>query len=114
MGAPLYFNLIFILYCAKINQWMSETKKVLVTGFALFSLFFGAGNLILPPFLGLTAKSDWIWIAIGFALTAVIIPIMGIMAHAKIQGTLFDLGKKVSPLFSYTYCIIICEVVAWS
>ncbi|MEO8774434.1 MAG: branched-chain amino acid transport system II carrier protein, partial [Gelidibacter sp.] len=32
---------------------MNKTKDILITGFALFSMFFGAGNLILPPYLGL-------------------------------------------------------------
>ena len=36
-----------------------------------------------------------------------VIPIIGILAHAKLQGTLYDFGKKVSPLFSLVYCIII-------
>lgn len=89
---------------------MSDFKKILITGFALFSLFFGAGNLILPPFLGFVSKTDWIWVTIGFIITAVVIPICGILAHAKIQGTLFDLGKNVSSLFSYTYCFFIYAI----
>ena len=31
-----------------------------VIGFALFSMFFGAGNVIFPPYLGMSAGSDWI------------------------------------------------------
>lgn len=31
----------------------------LVVGFALFSMFFGAGNIIFPPYVGLAAGSDW-------------------------------------------------------
>lgn len=83
---------------------MNKTKEVLVTSFALFSLFFGAGNLILPPFLGYTSGNDWFIVTIGFAITAVLIPILGILAHAKLQGTMYDFGKKVSPLFSSVYC----------
>ena len=30
-------------------------KKLLLVGFTLFSMFFGAGNLIFPPFLGAQA-----------------------------------------------------------
>lgn len=30
-----------------------------VIGFALFSMFFGAGNVIFPPYLGMSAGSDW-------------------------------------------------------
>lgn len=86
---------------------MNKTKEILITGFALFSLFFGAGNLLLPPLLGYNAGSNWVWVAIGFMITAVVIPLFGILAHAKLQGTMFDFGKKVSPLFSTVYCILV-------
>ncbi|NRD22331.1 branched-chain amino acid transport system II carrier protein [Winogradskyella litoriviva] len=82
-------------------------KELLVTSFGLFSLFFGAGNLLIPPLLGYKAGSDWFWITMGFMITAVVIPIFGILAHARLQGTLFDFGKKVSPTFSLIYCILI-------
>jgi len=84
-----------------------QRKELLVTSFALFSLFFGAGNLLLPPLLGYNAGDDWFWVAIGFMITAVVIPIIGILAHARLQGTLYDFGKKVSPAFSLVYCILI-------
>ncbi len=86
---------------------MNKTKELLITSFALFSLFFGAGNLLLPPLLGYNAGENWFWVIIGFVITAVIIPIIGIYAHAKLQGTLYDFGKKVSPAFSLVYCILI-------
>ncbi|MCK0130122.1 branched-chain amino acid transport system II carrier protein [Flavobacteriaceae bacterium F08102] len=86
---------------------MNKTKEIWITSFALFSLFFGAGNLLLPPMLGYKAGGMWIWVLLGFCLTAVIIPIVGIFAHAKLQGTMFDFGKKVSPIFSLVYCVII-------
>lgn len=84
-----------------------QRKELLVTSFALFSLFFGAGNLLLPPMLGYNSGENWLWVAIGFMITAVVIPIIGILAHARLQGTLFDFGKKVSPTFSLIYCILI-------
>jgi LIVCS family branched-chain amino acid:cation transporter len=89
---------------------MNKTKETLVVGFALFSLFFGAGNLLLPPLLGYNAGSNWIWVTIGFMVTAVIIPIFGIMAHAKLQGTMYDFGKKVSPTFSFIYCLLVYAI----
>ncbi|EDP72687.1 hypothetical protein FBALC1_16337 [Flavobacteriales bacterium ALC-1] len=84
-----------------------QRKELLVTSFALFSLFFGAGNLLLPPLLGYNAGDNWIWVTIGFMITAVLIPIIGILAHAKLQGTMYDFGKKISPWFSSIYCIIV-------
>ena len=86
---------------------MNKTKEILITSFALFSMFFGAGNLILPPFLGVQAGNNWWMVTLGFVATAVIIPILAILAHAKIQGTLWDFAKKVSPLFATIYCFII-------
>ena len=86
---------------------MNKTKETFITAFALFSLFFGAGNLLLPPLLGYKAGEDWLWVIFGFMITAVVIPILGILAHARLQGTMYDFGKKVSPAFSTTYCIIV-------
>lgn len=89
---------------------MNKTKETLVTAFALFSLFFGAGNLILPPLLGFQSGNLWWLVTIGFCLSAVLIPIFGILAHAKLQGTIFDFGKKVSPTFSLIYSFIIYAI----
>lgn len=89
---------------------MNRKKEVFVIAFALFSLFFGAGNLILPPFLGFQGGDAWFWVTLGFAISAVLIPILGILAHARLQGTLFDIAKKVSPNFSLVYCYLIYAV----
>ncbi|MDC6350541.1 branched-chain amino acid transport system II carrier protein [Zeaxanthinibacter sp. PT1] len=89
---------------------MRFTKETLVTAFALFSLFFGAGNLILPPQLGFLSGEGWWLVALGFCLSAVCIPVLGILAHARIQGGLFEFASKVSPLFSLVYCILIYTI----
>lgn len=70
-------------------------KDALVTGLALFAMFFGAGNLIFPPYLGL--ESGWEW-PLGFAcfiLIDVVLSCLGIFAlnaaggaNAAIEGTL--------------------------
>ena len=38
----------------------SLVRDIIVVGFALFSMFFGAGNVIFPPFLGLESGSQWV------------------------------------------------------
>ncbi|MCL6274368.1 branched-chain amino acid transport system II carrier protein [Muricauda sp. 2012CJ35-5] len=85
-------------------------KTVAITAFALFSLFFGAGNLILPPQLGFKSGEWWWLVTVGFCLSAVFIPILGILAHARLQGTMFDFAKKVSPSFSLIYCYIVYAI----
>lgn len=89
---------------------MRFTKKTFITGFALFSLFFGAGNLILPPYLGYKAGVSWPFVLMGFLLSAVVIPILAIYGHARIQGTMLDFAKKVSPLFALLYSIIVYAI----
>lgn len=89
---------------------MRFSKETLITAFALFSLFFGAGNLILPPFLGFNAGTDWSLVTIGFVISAVLIPILGIVAHAKLQGTMLDFGNKVHPIFSLIFCILVYAI----
>lgn len=74
-------------------------KKILVTSFAMFSMIFGGGNFILPPLLGLKAGDSWQIVALAFGISGVIIPLLGILIQAKIQGTMVDVGKKVHPLF---------------
>ena len=87
-----------------------KNKEIWISGFALFSLFFGAGNLILPTSLGVKSGSNWWIVLFGFAVTAVVIPILSIFAHAKLQGTLYDFGKKVSPIFSTVFCFLIYTI----
>ncbi|WP_028891705.1 branched-chain amino acid transport system II carrier protein [Tenacibaculum sp. 47A_GOM-205m] len=89
---------------------MHKTKEIFINGFALFSMFFGAGNLILPPLLGKNAGNLWIWVTLGFFVTAVFIPMLGILAHARLQGTMYDFGKKVSHSFSLVYCFIMYAI----
>lgn len=85
---------------------MIKKREIWITGFAIFALFFGAGNLILPPFLGMNSGDQWWFVFFGFILTAVFIPILGVFAHANVQGNIYDLGKKASPIFSSIYCFV--------
>ncbi|MCP4801956.1 MAG: branched-chain amino acid transport system II carrier protein [Bacteroidetes bacterium] len=92
---------------------MNKTRETYVFGFAIFAAFFGAGNLILPPLLGFNAGVDWWLVALGFVLSAVVIPLAALLAHARLQGTMLDFGNKVSPLFSllFSLCIYIIAVL---
>ena len=73
---------------------------VIVVGFALFAMFFGAGNLIFPPSLGLIAGDKWSIALIGFLLTGVGMPLLGILAVSKSGGTMENFAGKVSPTFA--------------
>ena len=54
-------------------------QKILVAG-TLFGMFFGAGNLIFPVHLGQMAGQNALPAIIGFIITAVGVPILGVAA----------------------------------
>ena len=72
----------------------------------LFSLFFGAGNLIFPPFLGQSAGNVTVTAMLGFIVTAVILPVLGIIVVAKFEG-LDKLGAKVGKRFAVIITLLI-------
>ena len=63
--------------CWKKKEMKLNKKNMVVIRFMLFSLFFGAGNLIFPPFLGQNAGEHTFTAMAGFLLTAVVLPVFG-------------------------------------
>lgn len=85
----------------------NKLLTVLTVGFALFAMFFGAGNLILPPYIGLKAGADWSLALFGFFITAILSPFLGVVMVAK-SGTAFvDLGKRIHPQFINVLALLI-------
>ena len=77
-------------------------KATLMVGATLFSMFFGAGNLILPPLLGVQAGAATLPATIGFFITGVGLPVLGIVAVA-LAGTVRELADRVHPVFSRVF-----------
>lgn len=75
-------------------------------GFTLFSMFFGAGNLIFPPFLGYQAgRSLWKGFT-GFLMSAVLFPLLGVAAVA-LAGGLDKLAGRIHPKFATIFSLLI-------
>ncbi|MEG0371090.1 MAG: branched-chain amino acid transport system II carrier protein, partial [Clostridium sp.] len=82
-------------------------KDIIIVGFALFAMFFGAGNLIFPPTLGLATGDAWLPGMIGFLVTGIGLPLLGILAASKAGGSLEDVGNKVNGTFSRIFAVAI-------
>ena len=81
-------------------------KSLLLVSFTLFSMFFGAGNLIFPPHLGAQAGTS-LWPAFaGLAVSAVGLPIAGVTAVAR-AGGLDRLAGRVHPVFATVFTILV-------
>lgn len=76
---------------------LKKHKDILTIGFALFAMFFGAGNLLLPPYLGIqTGSHVWITIA-AFSLTGILLPFFGILSIVRSGNSFKDLGARIHP-----------------
>lgn len=81
-------------------------KNMVLVSFMLFSLFFGAGNLIFPPFLGQSAGENTIIAMLGFIITAVVLPVLGVVVVARFDG-LDRLGQQVGRRFGIIFTVLI-------
>ncbi|MFD1456413.1 branched-chain amino acid transport system II carrier protein [Levilactobacillus lanxiensis] len=81
---------------------------MLFIGMMLFGLFFGAGNLIFPVFLGQQAGSHVGAAIVGLLLTGIGLPLLGVagIGLTRSEGV-FDLATKVNRPFAYTFTILL-------
>lgn len=82
-------------------------QRVLVAG-TLFGMFFGAGNLIFPVHLGQLAGRNVLPAMVGFIVTAVGIPILGVAAIGNTHSDgLQMLSAKVGRGYSYVFTAVL-------
>lgn len=86
-------------------------KEILIIGLALFAMFFGAGNLIFPPSIGLIAGEKWKAALLGFSLTGIGLPILGVLAVTVSGGSIQSLLNKVGPKFATFFSTLIIILI---
>ena len=71
------------------------SKDILALGFMTFALFVGAGNIIFPPMVGIQS-GEHVWIAaLGFLSTAVGLPVITVIALARVGGGIDALSSPI-------------------
>ena len=83
-----------------------EKDKTLFVGFMLFSMFFGAGNLIFPPFLGQNAGNQTLLSVIGFIITAVLLPVLAVIVVVQ-TGDMDKLTGRVGKKFAVVFTVLL-------
>ncbi len=86
-----------------------NSKIVLIVGFALFSMFFGAGNLIFPISIGVLTQDQFVFGGLGLLCTGVMMPLIGLLSvlYSKSDSLIEyfnSLGKVTA--FVLTLCIL--------
>lgn len=72
-----------------LELWFQMKKHktgVIAAGFALFSMFFGAGNLIWPLILGGQAGDQFVYSTLGLLITGVSLPLLGLLGIMLFEG----------------------------
>lgn len=83
-------------------------KQRFLVAVTLFGMFFGAGNLIFPVHLGQLAGRNVVPALIGFIITAVTIPILGVAAIGNTHSDgLHSLASKVSKGYGYFFTCLL-------
>ena len=82
-------------------------KDIIIVGFALFAMFFGAGNLLFPPFLGLITGKSWLTGFTGFILADVGLSLLAILAIGKCGGEVSKVFSRAGHKLSITLGIYI-------
>ena len=81
-------------------------RQMLLVGITLFSMFFGAGNLIFPPFLGIEAGPLLPWALAGFLVSAIGLPVLGVVAVAN-TGGIDELASRAGSAFGRAFPVLV-------
>ncbi len=91
------------------NEFMThqlKSRDIIALGFMTFALFVGAGNIIFPPMVGLQA-GEHVWTAaIGFLITAVGLPVLTVVALAKVGGGVESLSTPIGKVAGILLAVV--------
>ena len=97
------------------GQKKNALGEIVVVGFALFSMFFGAGNVIFPPFLGMEAGSRWLEGFSAYFIADIGLAMMGMFALLRVgssEQVLRRAGKLPAEILMCAIVLCIGPMVA--
>lgn len=88
----------------------SRTSKpgatIVIASLMLFSMFFGAGNLIFPPMVGVSAGTNFWPAVLGFLAAGVLLPVLAIVAVSISGRSVRDLSSNGGALFGLVFSVM--------
>ena len=71
---------------------------ILVIGFAMFAMFFGAGNLIFPPYLGMVGGDQWFTGFLAFIIADGGLAVLTVLAMIRKDGSFWCVIDRIGDL----------------
>ncbi len=92
----------------KLSEKKLKTRDYVVIASLLFGLFFGAGNLIFPVTFRATGWGELVPAMLGFLVTAVALPLLGVLAIAATHAEgVYDIGRPLGRFFALAFMVLI-------
>ena len=93
----------------------NTVRDIIVVGFALFSMFFGAGNVIFPPYLGMESGPQWLLGFSAYFIADIGLALLGVFALLRVgssEAVTLRLGKIPAELLMCAIILCIGPMVA--
>ncbi len=93
----------------------NTARDVIVIGFALFSMFFGAGNVVFPPYLGLEAGPQWLTGFATYFVADIGLALLGMFALLRVgssEAVLHRVGRVPAEILMCAIILCIGPMVA--
>lgn len=86
-------------------------SKVVITGLAMFSMFFGAGNVVFPLLLGQAVQNQTFYAILGLSISAICVPFTGLIAMILFNGDYNAFFQRIGKIPGFILTIfIICLI----
>lgn len=90
---------------------MTRLLALFSVGLAMFSMFFGAGNVVFPLIVGQTTTDQSLYAMLGLILTAVGIPFTGLFAMALYDGSYRNFFSRLGKWPGFVIALIIMGLI---
>jgi len=90
---------------------MTHYKTILTAGFAMFSMFFGSGNLVFPLLVGQESLHQYPTAILGFVITAVLVPFLGLIGMILFDGNYRSYFDKLGRIPAFVLIAIILMLI---
>lgn len=94
-------------------QASAKLKVIMITGLALFAMFFGAGNMIFPLQLGVDAGQHVLPALLAFIITGVGVPFLGLFAVSLYEGDYWRFFNRFGRVFAFV-CVLFFNNDYWA
>ncbi len=88
-----------------------QKASIWSTGLAMFSMFFGAGNIVFPLALGQFTQSKNLFGISGLIITAVLVPLMGLLAMLLYNGDYMAFFRRIGKVPGFLVAVMILGLI---